>query len=260
MYSYRDQLAIIDKIKVREGEHRTLDCPFCGGVKKFTIDRLEDGRLLWNCFKASCGVRGSKKGARSVEAAKAYVAGQRSKPIERKTSPIPLITTRVENNEIALAYLHGVNSYPAYESGLIHVRYDPKSSRVLFYNSDKSGAVGRALGRGPKWLAYGDVSRGIHVGSGKSAVLVEDVASACSVSRLDGYTGVALLGTNLSNTLKNTLQKYNSVFILLDNDATRKAAHMIKKLRGNIFLRTTDQDPKELSLSQLHDLLENKLN
>jgi len=258
MFSYRDQIEIIERIKIRESEHKTLDCPFCGGTKKFTIDRLTDGRLVWNCFRASCNVRGSKSYGRSIEAAKAYANGrQQSKPTP-KVLPLPEITTRIENREDASQYIRSVNSYDAYEDGLIDIRYDPKTRRVLFYNSDKTGAVGRALGRGPKWLSYGDTSTGMHVGKSDIAIVVEDVASACSVARLQEYTGVAILGTHLSNTLKNTLHKYKAVYILLDNDAAQKAAQLTKKLRGSVFLRTTSKDPKELELDQLIKIISNK--
>ena len=258
MFNYRDQIEIIERIKIREGEHKTLDCPFCGGSKKFTIDRLNDGRLVWNCFRASCNVKGSKSYGRSITAAKAYVAGADQSRPTSKVLPLPELTTKVENRENAISYLRSVNSLDAYEAGLIDIRYDPKTKRVLFYNNDKSGAVGRALSRGPKWLSYGDTSTGIAVGKSDIAVVVEDVASACSVARLPDYTGFAILGTHITNTLKNTLHKYKVVYIVLDNDATRKAAQLTKKLRGSVFLRTTSKDPKELGLDQIIKIIKNK--
>ena len=255
MFSYRDQIEIIERIKIREGEHKTLDCPFCGGSKKFTIDRLNDGRLVWNCFRASCNVRGSKSYGRSITAAKAYVAGADQSRPTSKVLPLPELTTKVENRENAISYLRSVNSLDAYEAGLIDIRYDPKTKRVLFYNSDKTGAVGRALGSGPKWLSYGDTSTGIHVGGSNIAVVVEDVASACSVSRNIKYTGVALLGTNITSTIKNALLMYKELYIVLDNDASRKSVALSKKLRGSVFIRVTEKDLKELSIKEIADLL-----
>lgn len=255
MFTYRDQIEIIERIKIREGEHKTLDCPFCGGAKKFTIDRLNDGRLVWNCFRASCNVRGSKSYGRSIETAKAYVAGADQSRLASKVLPLPNLTTKVENREDAINYLHSVNSYEAYQSGLIDIRYDPKTKRVLFYNGDKTGAVGRALGRGPKWLSYGDISEGIAVGKSDVAVVVEDVASACSVARNIKYTGVALLGTNITSVIKNALLMYKEVYIVLDNDASRKSVALSKKLRGPVFVRVTDVDLKELTIKEIAELL-----
>ena len=53
MYSYKDQLEIIQNIKLSDGDRKTIDCPFCGGKKKFTIDKY-DGKIVWNCYKANC--------------------------------------------------------------------------------------------------------------------------------------------------------------------------------------------------------------
>lgn len=255
MATYREQIEFVERIKLREGEHRTLDCPFCGGRKKFTVDRLHDGRTVWNCFKASCSVKGSKQGYRSVDAAKSYLAGATPER-KRPSLPLPPITTKVENSSTALEYLRSVNSLQAYERGLINLRYDPRTKRVLFYNSEGTGAVGRAMHTGPKWLTYGDASTGIHIGTSDTAIIVEDAASACAIARLPDYTGVAILGTHFSNTLKNTLKRYKMLYIVLDNDAQKKALQLQKQLRGSVFLRTTTRDPKELGVKELIDVID----
>ena len=97
----------------------------------------------------------------------------------------------------------------------------------------------------------------IAVGKSNIAVIVEDIASACLIARLEDYTGFAILGTQFTNTLNKSLHGYKSVYILLDADATRKAALINKKLRGS-FLRTTSKDPKELGLDQLLSIIKNK--
>lgn len=259
MHNYRDQLEIIKAIRISEGEHKTLDCPFCGGRKKFTLDRLATGELLWNCFRASCNAKGRYNGDKSITGAKAYLA-QRAEPQRMAPGlPIPAFTTRIEHHDEVCEYLRSVNSYEAYENGLIRIRYAPREKRVLFYNQDNNGAVGRAMyhlgGKGPKWMTYGDISHGIAVGTGQTAVIVEDVASACSIASLGNIVGFALLGTNITNTLKNTLRNYLYKYILLDNDAQNKAVSMQKRLRGNTFIRTTNKDPKELTKEQLLNTL-----
>lgn len=263
MYNFREQLEIVKQIRIAEGEHKTLNCPFCNGHKKFTIDRLATGELLWNCFRASCNAKGRYNGERSIEGAKAYLSGRSEPKSKISRLPIPAITARVEHNKAACEYLSNVNSLEAYESGLIKIRYAPREKRVLFYNSDATGAVGRALyqlgAQGPKWMTYGDVSTGIHVGTGSKAVLVEDAASACSIARLKDYTGVALLGTTITSNIKSALLIYKLIYICLDNDASGKAAQMTKKLRGDVFLRVTNKDPKELGELQLRRILTNEL-
>ena len=256
MFSYKDQLDIVRQLYLSEGEHRTMDCPFCGGHKKFTVSKLLDGTILWNCFKASCTAKGRNSGNRSIQAAKNYVSGNLHQEHKTRYAHIPTITTNPTNYEAAIKYLETVNSRTAMENGLIKIRYAPKQHRVLFYNQTQTGAVGRLIeGDGPKWMAYGDVSSGIHVGSGSTAVLVEDAASACSVARLEEITGVAILGTNLTNTIINALHSYTKVYMILDNDASRKAVSEIKKIRGDVFLRFTNNDPKALTKDQLNKIL-----
>ena len=255
MFSYKEQVSVVQKIKLAEGQHLTTTCPFCGGRNKFTLDRF-DGVLVWNCFRASCNAKGSLRGKRDITALKNYVGGTPTKRSVKKLNPLPAMTVSVRKHEPAIKYLLEVNSLDAYESGLIKVRYLPTENRVLFYTNDGTGAVGRALdGRLPKWWKYGDTTQGITVGSGQHAVLVEDVASACAVSRLDGVTGFALLGTNLTTQIRKQLVKYLKTTLVLDNDASSKAVYLSKKHSEITNLRLTKEDLKCLSAGQIQEVI-----
>jgi hypothetical protein len=261
MFSYGEQLNTVKQVRVPEGEHRTIDCPFCGGHKKFTISHLVSGTILWNCFRASCTAKGCYNGQRSINGAKAYLAGDDD--TKRKTGgyPIPKITGDPFNYAPVRQYLVSVNSVEAAEKGLIRIRYAPKENRVLFFNRNQTGAVGRLLERGsPKWMTYGDTSSGIHVGTGRTAIIVEDAASACSISRISDFTGVALLGTTITSALKNALQLYDKSYIVLDNDAASKAVALTRQLRGNVSVRVTNTDLKELTVKQIQSLIMNNKN
>ena len=256
MFSYPEQLDTVKQLHLNEGDHKTMNCPFCGGHKKFTVSKLLDGTILWNCFKASCNAKGRYSGNRSIQAAKNYVSGNVHQERKTRYAYIPTITTNPKTYPAAIEYLQTVNSVTAMENGLVKIRYAPKEHRVLFYNQDQTGAVGRLIeGDGPKWMSYGDVSAGIHVGNGSTAVIVEDACSACSFARLDNITGVAILGTNLTNTIINALHTYTKVYMVLDNDASRRAVSEIKKIRGDVFLRFTTNDPKALTTDQLNKIL-----
>ena len=255
MFSYKEQVSVIQKIRLAEGEHKTLTCPFCGGRNKFTLDRF-DGVLVWNCFRASCNAKGSLRGKRDITALRNYVSGTPTQRSVKKLNPLPAMTVSVRKHEPAVKYLTDVNSLDAYESGLIKVRYLPTENRVLFYTNDGTGAVGRALdGRLPKWWKYGDTTKGIAVGSGEHAVLVEDVASACAVSRISGVVGFALLGTNITTGIKAQLVKYNKTTLVLDNDASNKAIYLIRKHNQVSHLRLTEKDLKCLTPKQIEDVI-----
>ena len=254
-YSYSDQLMIIKAIKVNDGERKTLACPFCGGPNKFTIGKI-DGKLLWNCYRASCGAKGIYSGKRTPEEVKLFLENKNKKTFDRKVFPIPSMTTSLNNSPETLKYLEQVNSLEAYEGGLVRVRYAPKENRVLFYTEDGLGAVGRSLGGwGAKWCSYGNVQSGIHIGTGDHAILVEDVASACSVSNVSGLVGVALLGTNLTNTLVQALSKYTKVTLVLDNDASKKAIYLLSKHPIVTSVKLTKDDLKYLDKHKIREKL-----
>ena len=253
--SYRDQWQILQSINLTDGEHKSIDCPFCGGRRKFSISKV-DGKTLWNCYRASCNAKGINSGPRSIEEARAYMVGKNKTSIERKTTPIPAMTTSINNYPKAIEYLKSVNSYEAYEKGSITVRYAPGEDRVLFYTRDREGAVGRNMkGYGPKWWTYGNTTSGVHVGRGTTAVLVEDAASACAVSRCNNMVGVALLGTNLTKNLIKSLKIYKRLIIILDNDAKQKAMSMLRGLDMPSTMRITKSDLKLLSLQEIERLI-----
>tara|TARA_R110000796_G_scaffold203702_1_gene319961 strand:+ start:1407 stop:2177 length:771 start_codon:yes stop_codon:yes gene_type:complete len=254
-YSYRDQIDILSSIRINDGEKKSLDCPFCGGRKKFGIAKTE-GKLLWNCFKASCGVKGSYNAGRGSAEVKAYLRGKETKAVYYNT--LPAIVSSIDNHPEALSYVRSVNSLEAYENGWVKIKYAPRDGRVLFYTGDGKGAVGRALdGRTPKWYTYGDTSKGIQVGQG-IPVLVEDAPSACSVARVEGYCGYALLGTRLTQTIKRQVMHFESVLIVLDKDANSKAVLMARGMQSvcRASVRFTDEDLKCLSTEQIHTLLQ----
>lgn len=256
MNNYREQVEWVKTLSIKEGGRVTTDCPFCGGRNKFTLDKF-DGKLVWNCYRASCNVKGAYSGQRNLDAVKAALSGssiQRHKPTPK---PIPTITTNVSNNDTAIAYLKKVNSYDAHLRGDIRVRYAPKEDRVLFYNKDQTGAVGRSMRPvRAKWWSYGELSGGIHVGSGEHAILVEDVASACAVSNVEGLVGVALLGTNITKGIKITLNNYKKLTLVLDNDASLKAISLLRKISMDCGIRLTKQDLKYLSCGEIRNLVE----
>jgi hypothetical protein len=253
-YSYREQIEILKMIAVSEGERKTLDCPFCHGRKKFSLSKL-DGMLLWNCFRASCGAKGSHQGQRSVGA----IRRRLERPTEpvvapSKVTPLPKITTSIFNHEPALEYVIQNNCLDAFNSGYINIRYAPAEKRVLFYTMDGKGAVGRSIAQSKyKWWTFGDVSQGYTIGKGDVAVVVEDIPSACSVSRLAGHVGIALLGTSAGN-LKITMHLGKAI-IVLDKDASSKAVSVAQSLGNGATVRYTDTDLKHLSVDEVTKVL-----
>ena len=252
-----DQRSTLDSIKLKDGETKRIDCPFCGGSKTFTLSLL-NGKRVWNCYKASCSAHGAHSVVRSLDTIRSRLQGPLNGTVHINPIALPPILSTPEEHERVLWYLEQVHSFDAYEKGLVDISYAPKENRVLFFMNKGEGAVGRALDeRKPKWKVYGNTNGIFTCGTGKTAVLVEDAASACAVGTLPAYTGVSLLGTNMSPIQKRQLMSYERVVICLDNDASRKSVRILRKLEGLVpaTVRFLQDDLKWLSPPQIEEVL-----
>ena len=111
--------------------------------------------------------------------------------------------------------------------------YDPQQDRVVFMVKSDGiihDAIGRSLKKDvkPKWYRYGKSNKLFMCGNHATAILVEDVASACAVSHV--ATGVALMGTHMKDADLSVLKQFKEVKICLDPDATRKSLDLQKYL------------------------------
>lgn len=259
MSTYREQLEVLSDIRIKSGESRRIDCPFCGGRNTLSISSV-DGSLLWNCYKASCNAGGRKSVGRTASQIKDHLTKPREfyRSKRLRSRPIPSFLSDPSHHDKVIEYLKQNGSYEAYEDGLIKIRYAPADDRVLFYLPDETGAVGRSLrGAKPKWMVYGDTDSLFTVGTGYIAVVVEDAASACGISRVQNLVGCALLGTSMSIRQKDQLRKYERVIIALDKDASQKSIQMQKKLTGltKAELRFLNDDPKHLTPDQIRSIM-----
>ena len=256
MHSYRDQVEMLDNIIVKEGHGININCPFCGGRKTLGI-AIRDGRKLWHCFKVSCGVRGSKVVGMSTNTLRRKLNGL-STTRTKTLLEVPTLLSSPDNYPAVLRYLEDNNSIEAYRKGMIRVEYAPADKRVLFFSQSDSGAVGRSLvGDIPKWKQYGLIEGLLTVGSGSTAVVVEDVNSACVAGMFDNCSGCALLGTVLSPQQKSELCAFDTVIIALDKDASKKAINLKERLDGRTSVKVVflEEDIKCLTLSAAKSII-----
>lgn len=259
MYSTKDQIEVLKSIKLSDGETKSIDCPFCHGKKKFSISNKE-GVILWNCYKASCKSRGAYAKGYGLKGARDRVNNLRQTS-RRQPRSIPEILSRPNNHPIVMKYLDENGCMFAHENSLVKIRYAPADNRCLFLTEDGTGAVGRSLVNvTPKWMSYGDTTGVFAVGESDHAVIVEDAPSACAVSSTGMYTGVAILGTNLSTKQKHQLKKYKKITICLDNDAKKKAIILLRQLQGLVdcTVKFITTDLKYCRSSEIVNVIEEK--
>lgn len=258
----KEQYAELASIRLKDGDSIRRDCLFCGGKKTLTVSRLE-GKLVWNCYKASCNAKGGKRVGRSLEGIKAKLANpDYRQTVSKWIRPLPDVTSSPKAHEKVISFLTNNHSYAAWLAGAVKITYDPAQDRVLFYMNDGAGAVGRTLrkdGR-PKWLSYGSTQGILAVGDRKVAVIVEDAASACAVYTTGIYTGVALLGTNISAEQRAQLREYEQIIVCLDKDASRKGLKMAMSLKSIVptSVRVIEEDFKYLDAEKILKVLGNK--
>jgi hypothetical protein len=218
------------------------------------------GKLIWNCYKVSCGVSGGTRVHLTVDDIRRGFTGAEDFADEKFELPTYIVPHRNKRAVVKWCAEWGIHED---EHGLM---YDVKEDRVVFpvvHDGKLVDATGRSLSkRIPKWKRYGNSGLPYVSGRGKVAVVVEDCLSAAVVG-YGTFVGVALLGTSLQETHKGYLSQFSTAIIALDPDALPKTLIMAKELRGHVndvrVLRLTDdlkyRNPTDME--NLHGIINN---
>jgi len=233
-------IEIINDLQLSVGDSKRMACPVCHAKNTFTITNTM-GKIVWNCYKASCTVSGGTNVALSVGDVRKALGYMTD---ELDPSPFVKPDYLVNDGPECWDFLkqYGLSSED------VIVLYDVKDHRIVFPVLDDRGCIvdgsGRSLGkRIPKWKRYGNSDLPYHCGCGNVAVVVEDSVSAAVVGatvnndlKLDAkdddvYVGVAVLGTSLSEGHKRYLSQFSTIIVALDPDALPKSLKFAKELR-----------------------------
>ena len=217
----------VNNLNVPIGETRRMNCPNCNGYKTFTVTN-NMGALLWNCYKVSCNVSGKKRVRLSIDDIQDTL-NKKSINIENEFE-LPEYIVK-SNNQNILNWFKQVGV----DHNIVDFFHDVKENRVVFTIQENGrivGAIGRSLEkRLPKWKKYGKSGLPFTFGTGNVAVVVEDCISAVAVGEIDGFVGLAVLGTSLSVVHKEYLSQFSTAIVALDPDALPKTMQFSKELR-----------------------------
>ena len=238
------------------GETARDECPKCKKDNTFTATNM-GSYILYNCYHADCSLSGKiQEGVNksSFKTSKAPV-------VKEEFNVNNHFFVDVNRDERAIKYLKSTNSFDAHLENRITVVYDLKQDRAVFlicklgaFGEDWHKVVdacGRKLGKyGPKWYRYGSTKLPFIVQgkqNPKTAVIVEDCASACAVSCL--YSGVALLGTHLTDQSLECIKEFDSAIICLDKDASVTSIKVAQQIKSFIpvKIKILETDLKNLS-------------
>jgi len=231
----------VNDLQLSVGESKRLTCPSCNGYKTFTATN-NMGRLLWNCYKSTCKISGSKRVHLSVDDIRDAITGD-VLDFDREEFVMPeyVVSHNYRREVMDFCELWDL------DCDKLNLHYDVKDKRVVFpveHNDYIVDAVGRSVTKLlPKWKRYGKSNLPFVHGCGRVAVVVEDCVSA-SVIDSEVYVGVAVLGTSLSESHKKYLSRFSTAIIALDPDALPKTLSFAKELRGHVhdikIIRLTD--------------------
>jgi len=233
---------IIHDLDLDVGQTKRMNCPICRGSKTFTITNVM-GKIMWNCYKASCKVSGFKNTIMSAESIKNAMNQKNVIDYDTFEMPSNLVFGGVRQEVKAFAYEHGIGEHYL----KIPLYYDVKEKRVVFPIRKEYqivDAVGRATSMFgfPKWKRYGNNDLPFVYGCGSVAVVVEDCVSA-SVIGSDAYVGVAVLGTSLSEAHKEYMTRFSTAIIALDPDALPKTLFTLRT-----YVTDSLKDPTHLKM------------
>jgi len=229
--SYRKIIEVVQDLDLENQVTKRLDCVVCGKRNTLTITRME-GKVLWNCYSASCDVGGVSDAQYSRQNITDIIQLENKKEKEEGFVIPEYFVKDVTRSHECLNYLNEFNCMDIFDNNPDRFCYDVKNDRLAFMTVHQGkvvGAVGRALKYGMKWYRYDNSHIPFIIGDNEDvAVVVEDCTSACVVSH--EATGIALLGTNLLTEHISYIKPYKKVIVALDRDATDKAVDIQRKL------------------------------
>ena len=244
---------IIEDIQLSVGETKRMNCPNCNGYKTFTVTN-NAGAILWNCYKVTCNIKGKSRVRLTVDDIR-----NTNKVVQERKFVLPEYIIPMEKKHLP-KYFYDIDT-----SNILH---DVKENRVVFpirHDGELVDAIGKAEKRLPKWKRYGKSNMPYVSWSSltQTCVLVEDCFSAC-VAQQYGVTGVAILGTSLTETHKQFLSnRMSRVIVALDPDALQRNLQIAKELRSWVIevkvLRLTDdlKYRKTIDINKLQELVWN---
>jgi len=248
----------LNTLNLNIGESHRGDCPVCNHSNTFSVTN-SGTRLLYNCYHADCTISGFNNNKITKEIFNATINNTEQINVDTEYK-VPDYFVSISKNDRAKLYLQNNNCWSAYLKNLDNILYDVKNDRVVFlvrYNNKIVDAVGRRLGKyGSKWHRYNKSKYPFVIGDNDVSIVCEDCASACAVS--DKYTGIALMGTHLTNEALRIISESVKVIVALDKDATRKAIDVVMRIKSKTPTRlvTLNRDLKVLTKNEIWQTLD----
>jgi|TARA_R100001126_G_scaffold100973_1_gene80325 hypothetical protein len=245
-----------DSILQNKNQDR-ISCPHCFSYKSIRIRKI-NGMIKWECFDANCNKYGIYNDSVSMNDLQNIFTGKKEIKDDNYELPKSFFSPMTRNKP--RNFMKKWNLNPSELD--LEFRYDVKEDRFVFliiHGGRIKGAIGRALYETKyRWKKYNACDYPFVCGvDNDMGVIVEDCISACRASSV--ATGVAIMGTSLSEPHKNYIEKnFKSVLICLDPDAKSKSFDIERQLSYNLDKRIVwiKQDLKYYRSDEIKNVLE----
>lgn len=255
---------LMSAAELEPGQRMRLCCPTCGGgsSKELSLSVSVDdtGAVLWNCFRAACGVSGRHGGGTLVR--------ERHMPRQQTARPFRgELATLTEDQE---CYLLKKIGWTEQHLSMARPRWAPEKERYAFPIFGPMGArrgyvlrsYAENIGSAPKALTRMDVAEP-HLSWYRFAsdtpvtIIVEDIPSAVRAAKY--VNAVSLCGTGAGPDYVNEISAHTqNVVWALDADATRLSIDLHRNnalLFHNSRVLPLEKDLKDMSEKELAELL-----
>ena len=254
---------LLDFTHLRDGESVNGElCPACvgGPTGERTLSvTCREGRLLWICYRASCGFKGatgtSGSQVQGTKTESGSTRGAAGRWIARESESLD-----PSRREVLLGrYQIGGEAISKHSLGQYEGRV------VLPVHSAQGEPLGCTLrsleGAFPKSISH--VEQGVIAWytnrTTRTLIIVEDQLSAIRAS--DYVNSVALLGTNLNQERATEIREagLRPAYLALDKDAWELSVRYAKQYRTYLGLQLLrlDKDIKDMTDEEAGDLLSN---
>lgn len=273
-------MILLEYADMPENQDTLAKCPNCLGGKtgenSFSIVRKRD-KLLWICFRDSCGIKGSAAAngrgeVPEVDRAKKKITTDRR--VERATEDFKAMPREV--SELIPAkyptiipektFFGWVRAFSPQNDELTDLQKGRLAMPILDWYFTTQGLVLRDLSetqspkaltlrktdyKGPAWACMPD-------GNMNDLVVVEDLISAQALVQF-GIDACALLGTHVTDEIAADInnKQYKRVWVALDKDAlaTGTAIAVGGRLRNSLLL-PLERDFKDMRENEVLEVLE----
>jgi len=122
----------VESLGIPHGTSRRMNCPECGKKNTFSVTN-DNGQHLWNCFHASCGVKGRSDHRITADNADIMLSKLRRNATQQ-TTPCPEVPFEKPKcwsrqiSEKGLDYVDSVNTSGRYDD----IYYDVRHKRLVY--------------------------------------------------------------------------------------------------------------------------------